>query len=76
MVIAGIVVQVHPQDEAAALAALGAVPGVRYEGTPTPGHAVIVLEAEDDRTAEASMKALQEVPGVLGVYPAYIHSEV
>ncbi|MDF2629014.1 MAG: NapD protein [Symbiobacteriaceae bacterium] len=76
MVIAGIVVQLHPQDEAAALAAVQTLPGVRYEGTPTPGHAVIVLEADDDRTAEASLKALSEVPGVLGVYPAYIHSEV
>lgn len=76
MVIAGLVVQLHPEDEAAALATVLAVPGVGFKGTPVPWHAVIVLEAEDDRTAEASMKALQEVPGVLGVYPAYIHSEV
>lgn len=76
MVIAGLVLQIHPQDVAAVLAAIPTVPGARCEGTPVPGHAVVVLEADDDAAAEARIKALQAVGGVLGVYPAYIHSEV
>lgn len=76
MVIAGLVVQLHPQDEAAVLAAIAEVPGARYESTPAPGHVVVILAAEDDRAAEEGLKALQVLKGVLGVYPAYIHSEV
>ncbi|HWI65250.1 MAG TPA: chaperone NapD [Symbiobacteriaceae bacterium] len=76
MVIAGLVVQLLPQNEAAVLAAIAQVPGATYENTPAPGHAVVVLQAEDERSAEERLKELQAISGVLGVYPAYIHSEV
>lgn len=76
MVIAGLVVQMHPQEEAAVRAAINGVPGARYDSTPAPGHAVVVLEVADDAEGEARMQALQAIQGVVGVYPAYIHSEV
>lgn len=76
MVIAGLVVQVHPERETDALAALVQVAGARLEGLPAIGQAVVLLEAGNDAAADARMQEIQAIPGVLGVYPAYIHSEV
>ncbi|MBD3223559.1 MAG: hypothetical protein GF313_02450 [Caldithrix sp.] len=76
MPISGVVIMTQPEKTENVLALLNQKDDVTTYGVHKDYHIIAVLEADSSRRLEEMTKEIQqEMPGVLGIFPAYVNFE-
>lgn len=73
MVIAGVVIETVPGEQAAVIGRLDGVPGLSIKGGDGVSRIAVVWSAADGRSLTDSVEALMKIEeGIVGVYPTFV----
>ena len=75
MALGSMLLKLNPEAEGSLRACLAGLPGVSVEERTPGGELVLVVEAKDLTSLHQRSREIEQLPGVLGVYPSYVTTE-
>ena len=75
MALGSMLLQMKPEAEKYLRSRLAELPGVSVEERTPGGELVLVAETEDLAALHRLSREIEQLPGVLGLYPSYVTTE-